>query len=89
MSDNLIHRLRFYVDDDDPRPVEWPLPDGCCYWISGVNHDGKSVLVAYMRPSQMARFWPDAEEVGDLGVYSKALFTDRFPRPDYFAEPTP
>jgi len=89
MSDetSFVHYLRFVVDDDDPRPVEWPMPRGSAYWITGFDPDGKAVVVACMRPDDLDTYWPDAEEVEDLASLPHPIFTSRFPKPDWFQEP--
>jgi len=89
MSDEtlgFVHSLRFLVDDDDPRPVRWPMPPGSVYHITGLDSDGKYIVVAQMRPDDLDDYWPDAEEVDDWGSRPRAIFTDRLPKPDWFVE---
>lgn len=81
-----MHHLRFRVPDPDPRPVLWPLPAGCCYWVTGEDAKERSTVVAYLPVDKLKEYWPDAEEVDDQGEVDRPVFTDRFPKPAWFVE---
>lgn len=76
-------RCRFYVPDEDPRPIRWPIKHP--YWVTGSDMNGRSVLVAYADDEdEIMRNWPDAQEL-DSTPATKYVFTDRFAKPDWFA----
>lgn len=80
-------RCRFYVPDEDPRPIHWPIKHP--YWITGIRGDGASTLVAYADDeAEIMRNWPDAEELDSTEV-TEYTFTSRFPRPDWFKGSAP
>lgn len=75
-------RARFKTDENDPRPVVWPISHP--YWVTGYG-DGYSIVVAYAdSESEILRNWPDATAIDTESVDSY-LFTTRFPKPDWFA----
>lgn len=80
-------RARFRAALDDHRPVKWPPPGPywCSgYWCSG-DGEGRSVVVAYLRPGdEVTDWWPDAEEI-DAEECEEAKFSPRFPRPGWWA----
>ena len=79
-------RARFVTPPDDPRPVTWPPPGP--YWVTGEQLcDGECVgivVVAYGdSEDQLREFWPDVENM-DVDDASEYLFTDRFPKPQWW-----
>lgn len=82
-------RYRFFLLADDPRPVQWPLPAGSAYWISGENADGEPVLVAWLPKGQsVLDFWPEASGIEELGEANLPEFTGRFSMPAYWVDPS-
>ncbi len=78
-------RVRFHANEDDYRPVNWPVKHP--YWCSGYG-EGYSIVVSYADDTEyILKNWPEATEIDimqdDLNEYE---FTDRFPRPDWFKE---
>ena len=76
-------RIRFQANEDDYRPVNWPVKHP--YWCSGYG-EGYSIVVSYADDIEyIIRNWPEATELDimedDLKEYK---FTDRFPKPDWF-----
>lgn len=80
-------RARFHADHDDWRPVDWPPPGPC--WCSGYAGDESySVVVAYVeKPEQIKEFWPEASNIDLLETNVEPVFTDRFPKPDWWNPP--
>lgn len=77
-------RARFKANEDDYRPVEWPVKHP--YWCTGYG-EGYAVVVAYADDiDEIKRLWPEARDI-DAEERSTYTFTDRFPRPDWLAEP--
>lgn len=80
-------RARFHTDSEDPRPVIWPIKHP--YWVTGRvisvdGGDGYSIVVAYLDSLwDLLDLWPDAAQVTFQKV-EKYVFTDRFPRPDWW-----
>jgi hypothetical protein len=75
-------RARFFVEDDDYRPVIWPIKHP--YWCTGTNAEGGSILVAYADTVEdVYQLWPDAQGVEVMETTDKYNFTSRFPRPDW------
>lgn len=79
-------RARFYTSAEDYRPVVWPIKHP--YWCTGYSGDGeKATIVAYADSvEQLLEWWPDAARVNvlDEGLDTYE-FSERFPRPDWFA----
>ena len=74
-------RVRFEVDEEDYRPVKWPIKHP--YWCSGYS-DTHNILVAYVDDlDQLLELWPDAENVDIMEEDTEYSFTDRFPKPDW------
>lgn len=76
-------RARFYVADEDYRPVKWPIKHP--YWCSGAT-DTHSILVAYAdNIEEILENWPDAERI-EFSEAEAYEFTDRFPKPTWFGQ---
>ncbi len=75
-------RARFYVTDEDYRPVKFPPPGP--YWCSGFTMDGKSILIAYVRnKNQLDEFWPNFIEES-YTTESEIKYSDRFAKPEWY-----
>lgn len=75
-------RSRFHADADDWRAITWPPPGPC--WCSGWG-DGYSVVVAYHREDEdILGWWPEATHIDTEPAPEGPLFTDRFPRPEWW-----
>ena len=82
-------RIRFYISrdqcDDDYRPIKWPPAHP--YWCTGES-EFDFILVAYAdAEDQLLEFWPEARDL-DIEEVDDYVFTDRFPRPEWFHERT-
>ena len=80
-------RARFYTTSvDDYRPIYEPpaLPVGP-WWCTGVSGDDqRATIVAYVHSeAELRRQWPEAEDIDAVPVEG-VVFTDRFPRPDWW-----
>lgn len=80
-------RVRFYspIADNggDYRPVVFPPPHP--YWCTGES-DEAFVIVAYAdSEDQIREYWPEAIDI-DSDETDAYLFTDRFPKPEWFAD---
>jgi len=76
-------RVRFKVDEEDYRPITWPIKHP--YWCTGYDDDG-AILVAYAdNEEEIMRNWPEATDL-DSSDRDEYVFTDRFPKPDWFEE---
>lgn len=74
-------RARFYTNEDDYRPVEWPIKYP--YWRSGET-DEANILIAYAdSEDDIKRLWPEAYDIESEEV-SEIIFTSRFPRPGWY-----
>lgn len=77
-------RHRFYTRSvDDPRPLvfnpRYP------WWESGYGQDF-AVIVAYLPEDEnLYKYWDDAFNI-ESTEQQQIVFTNRFPRPDYFLE---
>jgi hypothetical protein len=77
-------RARFKANEDDYRPVNWPVKHP--YWCTGYG-DGYSTVVAYAdNEEEILSNWPEAKEIESEEVEGYT-FTDRFPKPEWFTEP--
>jgi hypothetical protein len=78
-------RVRFYVNLEDPRPLNSPKHP---YWITGslgIDTD-ITIIVSYAdNLDELKQNWPEAEHIDILedGVESYS-FSDRFPKPRWF-----
>ena len=79
-------RARFsLVGVKDWRPVVWPIKHP--YWVSGYDSADQPVIVAYADDeAEILRQWPEAELPLDVEPASGYMFTDRFPKPEWFIE---
>lgn len=76
-------RARFKTDENDPRPVVWPIKHP--YWVTGYG-EGYSIVVAYADDeAEVLRNWPDATDI-EADEVEGYTFTSRFPRPDWFVD---
>ena len=76
-------RARFYTDEDDFRPVEWPIKYP--YWRSGETHRA-NILIAYADSVEdIKRLWPEAYQI-EWDEVDEIVFTSRFPKPDWYKE---
>ncbi|CAH2910840.1 MAG: unnamed protein product [uncultured Paraburkholderia sp.] len=79
-------RARFYVNADDPRPVNWPIKHP--YWVSGYVYSAygiktAGIIVAYADDvDAIMRNWPDAHDFSFINEVTEYTFTDRFAKPD-------
>ena len=77
-------RARFHVNEDDPRPVHWPIKHP--YWVTGYGDD-YAIIVAYADDEgEIMRNWPDARDFSFVDECSGYAFTGRFPRPEWLKE---
>jgi hypothetical protein len=77
-------RVRFNANQDDYRPVTFPPPGP--YWCSGYGSD-HSVIVAYVKTvEQVMEYWPDALNIDVMQRDVPISFSDRFPRPEWWAQ---
>ena len=78
-------RIRFHTDADDYRPLHWPIEHP--YWCSGEDGNGLySILISYADNEEYIYLnWPEATEL-DIEEVEEYVFTDRFPKPDWFEE---
>lgn len=83
----MTNLYRFKVPAPDPRPVEWPLPDGTCYWIVEPEpEDGFFSILAYMHSmTTTLLFWPDAEDIEET-LDAPVEFNGRFEQPIHYVE---
>lgn len=74
-------RARFEVNEDDYRPVNWPIKHP--YWCTGYGED-HAIIVAYADDeAEILRNWPDAKNI-DAQIRDSYTFTDRFQKPEWF-----
>ena len=74
-------RARFYCNEDDPRPISWPIKHP--YWVTGYG-EGHAIVVAYADDeAEIKRLWPDAYNI-DSEERTEYFFSDRFPKPEWF-----
>lgn len=76
-------RVRFKANEEDYRPVNWPVKHP--YWCSG-SGGGCSIVISYADDeSYIYENWPEAKDLVTEEV-DGYTFTDRFPKPDWFSE---
>ena len=74
-------RCRFRANEDDYRPVNWPVKHP--YWCTGYG-EGYSIVVAYADDeAEILENWPEAEGI-DIEERDTYTFTGRFPKPEWF-----
>lgn len=78
-------RVRFFVNADDPRPINWPVKHP--FWVSGYCADGSHAIVVSYADNYEYIYsnWPDAENIESESTNGYA-FTERFPKPTWFHE---
>lgn len=73
-------RCRFKTNEEDYRPVNWPIKHP--YWCTGSGED-HFILVAYADDEkEILNNWPEAYDLDSENV-DKYVFTDRFPMPEW------
>lgn len=76
-------RVRFYANEDDYRPVKWPVKYP--YWCSGYG-EGYSVVVSFADNIEYIKEnWPEATDIAATKV-DAVTFSDRFPKPSWYQE---
>ena len=82
-------RIRFRANNDDYRPVIWP-PMGP-YWCSGYGDD-YSIIVAYIPHkttyNQLKEYWPEANNIDVMEENVQIIFSNRFPKPNWWTKHT-
>ncbi len=74
-------RARFLANIDDYRSINWPVKHP--YWCSG-STSTHSIIVAYAdNKEEIIKNWPEAIEI-DFEHVEDYIFTDRFPKPEWF-----
>lgn len=93
-------RVRFAIHEQplgegDSRPVKFPPPGP--YWVSGYGQGPDNayydILIAFV-PSleKLLEYWPDADldwPGSDVQPRAEITFSDRFPKPSWWAEAAP
>ncbi len=83
MKNKKMIRARFKANENDYRPVNWPVRHP--YWCTGYGEDC-AIIVAYAEDeSEIRENWPEAEDI-DSEVVEGYVFTSRFPKPDWFKD---
>lgn len=82
-----MKRYRFeLIGQSDPRPVNWPLKHP--YWCTGYGGDDGAIIVAYGDDDEyILNNWPEAQLPLDGDEVDSYVFSDRFPKPDWFEVP--
>ena len=85
-------RYRFRADPDDYRPIIFPPPGP--YWCSGYGFEGDpeepadySIVIAWfpIKPGlSIQQYWPEATHITMQEDHGPPVFTDRFPKPDWW-----
>ena len=74
-------RARFHANEDDYRPVNWPVKYP--YWCTGYGDD-YSIVVAYADDkAEILSNWPEATHI-DIEEDAEIKFSGRFPKPDWY-----
>ncbi len=80
-------RHRFTQPTEDYRPIKFPPPGP--YWCSGYDSKDNAILIAYLpSKAKLIDWWPEAQD-DEYTDESEVVFSDRFPRPDWYKEGTP
>ena len=81
-------RIRFKANEDDYRPVNWPVKHP--YWCTGYgggDEDGYAIVVSYADDeAYIYENWPEAEDL-DVEPVTGYRFSDRFPKPEWWEAP--
>ena len=73
-------RARFKANEDDFRPVNWPIKHP--YWCTGYGED-YAIIVAYAdNEEEILKNWPEATEI-ESEEHEDYFFSSRFPRPEW------
>ncbi|PFH29081.1 hypothetical protein [Burkholderia sp. JKS000303] len=80
-------RARFSVNLDDPRPVNWPISHP--YWVTGYGENHATIVAYADDETEIMRNWPDAHDFSFVEAAGDYVFTDRFPKPAWFAGDAP
>ena len=76
-------RVRFKANEDDYRPIKWPVKHP--YWCSGYG-EGYSVVISYAdSEAYILENWPEATDLESEEV-TEYSFSGRFPKPDWFKD---
>ena len=76
-------RARFKANEDDYRPVIWPVKHP--YWCTGYG-ERCSIVVAYADTEDEIRMlWPEATDIESESVEAY-FFSDRFPVPKWWKD---
>jgi hypothetical protein len=88
--------VRFHANSFDPRPVKWPVKHP--FWVTGYGgwprdcgdqpvYAGYAVVVSYADDLDYIREnWPEASHIEVVEECETHMFTERFPKPDWFSE---
>lgn len=77
-------RYRFTTQSEDYRPIKFN--PSYPYWCTGYGMDDNAIIVAYLpKHDDLFEYWDDAVNI-DFMETTKIVFTDRFPKPDWFKE---
>ena len=80
-------RYRFSTRYDDYRPAIFN--PAYPWWCTGGGEDNKgefSIIIAYLpKAEDLMNYWDDAYDINKVEKES-IVFSERFPKPDYFVE---
>jgi hypothetical protein len=80
------YRVRFHADYEDSRPIKFPPPGPT--WESGLDGNGNySIRIAYFPEDKihlLKEYWPEATEIDWHRIDDKPIYTDRFPKPEWW-----
>ena len=77
-------RIRFEANEDDYRPVNWPVKYP--YWCTGYGENYSIVITYCEDKGYVYQNWPESKNL-DIEEVEKIKFTDRFPKPDWYTQP--
>jgi len=87
----MMLRVRFHANIGDPRPVKWPVKHP--FWVtgesigSGTDGSAYATVVSYADDeAYIHEHWPEATHL-EVEERQEYLFTDRFPKPEWFRPP--
>lgn len=77
-------RYRFTTQAEDYRPIKFN--PSYPWWCSGYDSDDNAIIVAYLpKHDDLFEYWDDASNIDFLEA-TQIVFSDRFPKPDWFKE---
>lgn len=79
-----INKYRFRTDPSDPRPVTFPPKHP--WWCTGGNEEYSTVVAYAESEEQLREYWPDASDVDEFQTDTSIVFSDRFPKPEWYVE---